>query len=551
MKKLYSQGFTITELIVVTAVSGLMTIVLVTFIGSWLGQYAISSVRNSVTTDLQTALTKVNDDVRNSSGLIPVNQVADPNGPNGGYWTSSSTQLVLAQVPRNAAGIALNISGGVANGAYDSTVYYLSNGTLYRRIVAAGIATELATTTSCTPQAGGGCPTDIKIVTGVQSLNFIWLDKTGAVTTIPAIAAAITTDARLSRTQSGQNVSVQNKLTMTPRLPGQFYTNAPLAVGPGGLMIQNGATVSGADIYVGGDLTVLGGFTLGTPTQPISSITVAKAGYCAPLIATAGLGTSCITAIDPIHNANSLTFDGALGDIYATKICANNQTKTTSWTGRQIYGLVPSCIAPKLQLPFFNKGAHTAKMTNSVGPQGCVAFTSGTITIPANTTINGNLGPQGGNGSYCTYTIGGDVYVTGDLNDTVNPTIKVADGLTTRPIIMVNGKINIRFPTIKANNLGITPIFISFYSTDSACSTSPFCSDQDATRIYNILQSQDQSAYAVNLNTPLSLRGSFYAYYGSLQIIQASDVVGTFGGQGVAIWGGGSGVTLIDQPWPS
>jgi type II secretory pathway component PulJ len=543
-------GFTITELIIGMFVTAILSLTLVAFIVGGLQQYSASSVRNSLTTDTQTALHRINDDIRNSAGLIDTPQVVDANAPTAtGAWQSSNTQLVLAVVPRDATGKALNLVSGDVTGSYASIVYYIKNGALYRRVLGTGQPGETTQTLGCSPADPlGGCDSDTRIVNNISTLTFTWLDKAGAVTTNPSGTVAITSYLSLNRKQAGQDVAAKDSATMAPRQLGKFYTDAPLAVGPGGFNIENGSRIFGSRAYILGSLTVGAGSTIGSLASPIGDLQIANygcgtppnyPGICAPL--------------EPMHYYGNTSYSNALNSVYTTRTCATGQTTTSSFNGSQITGLVPGCVAPKLGLPPFNKAVFTSRMTSTITQTTpvCSGFSPCTVPISANTKFQGDFVAI----NLATYELGGDLYITGKLTTQGQPTFIVKEGMTKRPIVVVNGPINTTLTYFKANSAGVSPIFISFHSADAACSTSDTCSDQSMERIYNTLNMSPGFQYAnepISLLTPIETKGSFYAYYGRLNLIQFNYFSGTLAGQAVNMWGGSIGSqTLTNDSWPT
>ena len=218
-------GFTLVELIVGMAVTGLLSIAIVSLIVVWLQQYAVNAFRNTMTLDTQTVIRNLNDDIRNSTKLLATNAVSDPNAPvSPGSWVSNSTQLVLAQTPRNSAGAGLYTTPSTYTGTPNSIVYYLQSGALYRRVVPVGtpaatygtnIALPLVT---CVSAAAGGCPTDQKIIGNIKTLSFTYYTNTGAITTTAASAKSVVVTISLEQQKLGQTITTTNSARMTFRL---------------------------------------------------------------------------------------------------------------------------------------------------------------------------------------------------------------------------------------------------------------------------------------------------------------------------------------------
>ncbi len=213
-----ASGFTLPELIVSMVIMGILSVVMVTSVVGWLGQYATGSTRQTMSADLQASLTRMSDDIRQSHGLLQTNATTDPNAP-AGNWTSSSNQLILAKTPRNASGAGLYTDAVAYTGTPDSIVYYLRGNTLYRRTVPANYTGNVTLPIlTCTPVTGGGCPSDIKIVSDISSVNYTYLDEDGNTTTDPLETRAVTVSLQLARQQAGQTITVSNSSSIAFRL---------------------------------------------------------------------------------------------------------------------------------------------------------------------------------------------------------------------------------------------------------------------------------------------------------------------------------------------
>lgn len=535
-------GFTLPELIVSMVIMGILSLIMVASVVGWLSQYAVGSTRQTRTADLQASIARLSDDIRQSYGILQTNAATDPNAP-ASKWTSSSNQIVLAKTPRNASGTGLYADATTYLGLPDSIVYYLRDNTLYRRTVPANYTGNVTLPIlTCTPITGGGCPSDIKVASGVSSLTYTYLDEDGNVTTNPIETRAVTVALQLSSQQSGQTVTVSNSTTVAFRLIGNYSstTDAPFAVGPGGVTLNNGGEIrtgsTQKDVYVKGKITFSITQAIGTSSQRFKNIYVANQAC--------GTNYTSTCSSEPI----SL---GTNGLVYADKVCAAGQTTTATAFG-VLQTLDNTCTAPILELPLFNKAAHAAKMTSTVSsPVVCNTNPSCNVSLPANTRYNTSIG----GGSYrLNLTLNGDLYVTGNFGNKaasgslLSATITVAEGVTTRPVIVVNGKIGFDWMTINANSAGISPIFISFYSSDTASSASDSYNDATPALIYNSLQ---QSGHAIDLDGPGTLTGSFYGYYDSVYLRDQVQVNGNIAGQRVELDNGLVRINLTDDLWPS
>ena len=80
-KQRKQNGFTIVELMVTIAIGSLLVVATVGMYLAVLGQSPVLQTRNTLSTNLQNALNRINDDVRRSSSVGLYNLTADPNAP--------------------------------------------------------------------------------------------------------------------------------------------------------------------------------------------------------------------------------------------------------------------------------------------------------------------------------------------------------------------------------------------------------------------------------------------------------------------------------------
>lgn len=539
------------ELAVISAVGSIVLISIVSYLVTSIQQASVSSKRSEMATDVQTALNRINDDVRMSNGVQYTNIQSDPNAPTstGGKWMTSANRLVLVQTPRNSTGAPLYTDG---TGTPDSIVYYLKDGSLYRRFIAStNPAGNRYTTITCgTATTEGGCPTDVRILTNVTQLTFTYRTTSGVATTDPTQALNVSTAITTSTTQARNPITSKASSTMSFRTPSLalVYTNAPFASGPGGISLGNNTSVYGNSshsVYTTGRFLMDDSSSYGTGASPLGNFYASNKGCGTG----ASYGASCSPA-QPIRGGMFAT------NIYANKICAADQinTNTTSTPG-PLANLEPGCVPATLELPPFNKSNHAAKMIDTATDTPCAL--SCVKNVPADTKYTGNFDIKG------SMILNGDVYITGNLTGNTGE-IKVADGITKRPVVVVNGRINLQFIVSHPNAQGITPILMSFYSWDAACSNSDTCITVSPNNVYMSTFDDSSTAslttrgglqHAISVNAayatgyPTGFEGSLYAYFGAINIT-GSSFTGTMAAQQIYTPNSFSTITLTNEQWP-
>lgn len=567
------------SILVVAAVGMYMTV---------LGQTPVVKERNTLNTNLQNTLNRINDDVRRSSNVSLYNLTADPNAPTtlAGYtdvpgpevdtndqhfWRLGQNRLILSQTPVNAAGEPIYDNLQFAVGSKNTVIYYVRDGALYRRLIRANYTANVAPALiTCTRVATGGCvggaASDVKVVDkldeglGQDAFKVVYYDRNGnpipykttgdSGTEIPdysgfpsARAIGVTLALASGEIVGSEPITTDNTMRMQfrsqanvvpvddtePVVPPTNGVGEPgLMVGPGGLLVDG--SVGGGDVYVKGKVNVgsfgriggseaiyLGG---GTPVN----LNVANVGC--------GTGTaypSLCAASDP-----PITISGMFSGIFG-RTCARHQVAATNINafGGQP-GLISNCVPPDVDMPAFNKSAFTTSMTSTanaatLGTLGGGSCTGGNLSTTANRTYTGSATWT----FFCKVALNGNAYITGDLNMS-NTTIRVAESVgKVRPIVVVNGKINTAsFSRVEANSYGTTPYFISFFSSDSTCSTSNSCVTLTGDKLKQTLDTYTGANSPVRLSGFTGTTTAFYSYFGEVYI-DFFTRVGAVGGQRV------------------
>lgn len=578
-------GFTIVELMVTMAVGAVLVVAAVGVYLTVLGQSPVIKARNTLSTNLQNALNRINDDVRRSSNVTVYNLTADPSAPNAKtgyenvpgptpdtndqhYWRLGENRLLLNQTPVTNSGNPIYDSAEYAAGKKNTIIYYVRDGALYRRVIAAAYGTNSVATATCpTRTVVGGCvDSDTKLVDnlrtslGAGAFKVVYYDRNGnpisytakdsSGNNIPDYsgfpltrAIGVTLELESGAVQGSQTVSVTNNMRMQfrsqlnvvpedivePYVPPTNGVGSPgLMTGAGGLNL-NGTTVQGGDVYVKGKISLnngsrIGGapfFTLfggGTPVNlNVANIACVSAGaFPAP----------CGSSVQPI------TMSGSYNSING-QVCAKDQTVATNINAYGSgLGLLNQCTPPDADLPSFDKAGFVNQMTNGVSLGSLASCNNGTQSPAANRTYTGDVSWA----FFCRVSLSGNMYIKGNLSAS-NAVIQVAESAgKVRPIIVVNGTMNMG-GRVYPNSYGTTPYFISFFSADTDCSNSNVCTSISPTKLKETLDTYT-GQYIFGGNAPVSLVNmtalgtSFYSYYGEVYL-DFFTKVGAAGGQRV------------------
>lgn len=175
MKVLHNEdGVTIIELLITVTIISIMSFVIMNFMVSWLQQYAITETRSALLTDAQEAIDQIVDAIRLSSSADENNRWPDSNAPNGSNqysWLSDSDTLVLATAVENTGGEIVFSDSSNYTSQKDNLIYFLQNGSLYRRVLAAPVANNKRTTSCPQASSSASCPSDWKLAANVSNFT--------------------------------------------------------------------------------------------------------------------------------------------------------------------------------------------------------------------------------------------------------------------------------------------------------------------------------------------------------------------------------------------
>lgn len=181
LRKLDTSGVTLIELLVTCTIVAVLSVVMVNFLGDWVAQHAVSSTRTALLSDAQNALDTISDTVRLSSSADQNNRWQDQYAPgapsNQLSWQSDVDTLVLATAVVDTSNNIVFSDPANYTSQKNNTVYYLQNGTLYQRVLAAPVANNKSKTTCPVGSATASCPADKTLAKSVQTFAVKYYDN--------------------------------------------------------------------------------------------------------------------------------------------------------------------------------------------------------------------------------------------------------------------------------------------------------------------------------------------------------------------------------------
>ncbi len=277
-----------------------------------------------------------------------------------------------------------------------------------------------------------------------------------------------------------------------------------IETGPGGLVMSNSSTVSTGPIYVGGFLTMGNTSRIGSAASPVA---VSVANMRCPVPVNSSWPQICPsdTQSNPITMNNSAQVYG--------NVQANGQTVTT---GLSNPGLTSSSGVPAVTLPDYDRNSQKSAVTSTITAANASCSSSQSKTWAANVKIAGNVTLT----QSCSITISGNAWITGNLDLGNSSQIKVANGIGTPPVIMIDGSSGVSLgqqSVVAANSSGVGAEFITFYSTAS-CSS-------DCSSVTGPDLNSSMAVNTINLNNQgLAASSTFYARWSGLVLGQGGNI---------------------------
>jgi len=206
-RRLNNGGFTLVEALVALVVTTIMVLVITNFMLGNTEQSVLASNRDTMLKETEQSLDLVTNDVRLSANADQNNRWPDPNGPSGGAdefsWQSNGTTLVLATAAQDSSGNILFSDSKNYITQKNNLVYFVKDGTLYKRTIAADVSGNSAVT-SCPPaEASAACPADKELLHNITSFGVQYLNSQNQTVT-PTSARSIQLSVTVSKSVFGK-----------------------------------------------------------------------------------------------------------------------------------------------------------------------------------------------------------------------------------------------------------------------------------------------------------------------------------------------------------
>jgi prepilin-type N-terminal cleavage/methylation domain-containing protein len=194
-------GFTLVELIIVSAMVGVLALVISQFYSNRLTDYAREFATTQLQANTKQALETMERDIKSAQYVEANNNLTD--AYNSGGWTTGTSVLVLQVPAQNSSGTPIYIDGFHTTIWSNEVIYYVTDGILYRRLIANSNATGNSAISTC-PAGTSGCPADAKVIENVASMSLSYFDDSNAVTSLPSLVHIVQATLTQSRSVFGR-----------------------------------------------------------------------------------------------------------------------------------------------------------------------------------------------------------------------------------------------------------------------------------------------------------------------------------------------------------
>jgi prepilin-type N-terminal cleavage/methylation domain-containing protein len=204
------KGFTLMEVTVATAVTGILIIIIMDFMSTTIAQGVIDTARSDLLREAQISLDTVNNDIRLSASTDQNNRYQDNYAPlapdNLLSWQSDNDTLILATAARDTDNNVIWDDALHYISQKNNNIYFLRDKTLYRRTLAAPLENNKSKTTCPSSVNQAGCPHDSELAHNVESFTVRYFNNDNQIVN-PLNARSIEISLKLKVVKYGQPIT--------------------------------------------------------------------------------------------------------------------------------------------------------------------------------------------------------------------------------------------------------------------------------------------------------------------------------------------------------
>lgn len=206
------RGFTLIEITIATLVVSLLAILVVGFLTDTFVNHMHKSARSDMLHESQIALDLMNKDIRHSANVDDQNRWPDDNAPDSAdpySWRSNGNTLILAHPVVNSDNDFIYRDSFAYLTYKNNLIYFVDNGTLYRRTLAADVNGNKANTTC--PEGTSGCSNDSKLAENVKLFQVKYFNAENE-EVAPSEARAVQATLRLEKQVYNRTLDVEYEI---------------------------------------------------------------------------------------------------------------------------------------------------------------------------------------------------------------------------------------------------------------------------------------------------------------------------------------------------
>jgi type II secretory pathway pseudopilin PulG len=213
-------GLTLIELGIALVITAALATIVVGFSIDKLQQSTLQDTKYQLLTNAEDGLDRMATDVRIASAADDNNRYQDPYSPgapaNELSWASSSSTLILAIAATGSNHTIIFDDVHDYDSAKNNIIYYLSGGSIYRRVLADPVSGNTATTTCPLAHATSTCPADSDVLDNVSSFSVQYYNNQNQQVT-PSSARSIQLSVQLLVHKYNQNITTSYTTRMVFR----------------------------------------------------------------------------------------------------------------------------------------------------------------------------------------------------------------------------------------------------------------------------------------------------------------------------------------------
>jgi prepilin-type N-terminal cleavage/methylation domain-containing protein len=184
MKRLNVKGFTLHEILIVTAITGILIIVVMTFLTNTLVNQSVASARADLLREVQLSMDVITRDIRLSAAVDENNRWNDANAPDAPTdllsWEADEDTLILALAAKDDNRNVLFDDALHYITHKNNIIYFVEDNILYGRTLAGDDSNNAAVTSCPSSKATSSCPADRVLIRGVTDFTVTYFNNDNA-----------------------------------------------------------------------------------------------------------------------------------------------------------------------------------------------------------------------------------------------------------------------------------------------------------------------------------------------------------------------------------